>query len=190
MSVQTASDDQAGGYPRTKFAAVDRVQYADTDDQNPLAKFRSGGVMLSEVLPGESRPLTFVQIVVIIVTGSTYSFTVATMMVSANWEILQDNVDQVVRWAPRASRDKDRRWTYVRFFDRVVYADFNRRLWEAFHQLTVKQALIRARVDEIAHSEPSNFTKYCRQYLGEGYFDTLVDMDEEDASDGDQNTVG
>ena len=38
---------------------------------------------------------------------------------------------------------------------------------------------IQARLSDIAFATPSRFTHYCRQYLGENYFDTLSDSEEE-----------
>ncbi|KAI0690824.1 hypothetical protein C8T65DRAFT_745667 [Cerioporus squamosus] len=154
-------------YPATRFAAVVGVQYAMTNDRQPLATFNVGGVMLSELYPGE---------VAIITVGSSYQNTVDSMMLSYTTEIITDNPRQEVRFsAPVRSAGEIKSWTYLRFADRAVYARFNRILWDLYDRVSTKEMLIHSRLAEVAYDLPSNFTKYCRQYLGEDYFDKLPD---------------
>ena len=40
------------------------------------------------------------------------------------------------------------------------------------------QTLLESRLYSLAYAEPSNFTKHCRQYLGETYFETLEDAED------------
>lgn len=55
-----------------------------------------------------------------------------------------------------------------------------------FWQVQAKAKLLKARLDDVGYAQPSNFTKYCRQYLGENYFDELTDSggSESDSEDG------
>ncbi len=80
-------------------------------------------------------------------------------------------------------------WTHLHFDDRTEYAHFNRALWEIFDIVTAKHELLQNRLDLVAYAEPSNFTRYCRQYLGQNYFDNLdpsvhSESDESSVSDG------
>ena len=67
-----------------------------------------------------------------------------------------------------------------------MYAKFNKELWAAFEKVTAKQILVQSRLYAIAYEEPSAFTKHCRQYLGEDYFDTMEEeADESEVGDSD-----
>lgn len=54
-----------------------------------------------------------------------------------------------------------------------------------------KAQLLQARLKDIGYAQPSNFTGYCRQYLGADYFDQLTESesesDDEDSSLGDED---
>ncbi|KAI0700643.1 hypothetical protein C8T65DRAFT_709616 [Cerioporus squamosus] len=69
-------------------------------------------------------------------------------------------------------------WTYVRFGEAHDFTKFTRELFAAFDVVSERANLISTRVHEIAFNTPSNFTKYCRQYLGQDYFDNLVDSED------------
>ncbi|RDX40500.1 hypothetical protein OH76DRAFT_1490236 [Lentinus brumalis] len=166
---ESRAEGRTQQYPVTRFAAVVGVQYALTNDKRPVATFRVGGVMLNELYPGE---------VAIIVVGGSYEHTVDSMMISYSMEIISDNPRQEVRFSARVrSSEELKSWTYLRFADRTVYTRFNRILWASYDKVTAREMLVQTRLSEIAYDLPSNFTKYCRQYLGEGYFDTLPDED-------------
>ena len=68
---------------------------------------------------------------------------------------------------------------HLRFDDRAVFADFNRRFWQCYFEAEEHVRMLQRRLDLVAHASPSNFTRYCRQYLGEDYFDSLQDSDDE-----------
>ncbi len=83
-------------------------------------------------------------------------------------------------------------WTRLRFADRRVYARFNRYLWAAYDVVAHREMAIQDRLYAIAYESPSNFTHYCRRYLGEDYFDNIpADEDDEtersSSSDGDSS---
>ncbi|RDX39742.1 hypothetical protein OH76DRAFT_539358 [Lentinus brumalis] len=44
-------------YPLVKYAAVRSVYYAITDERHPQALWKKGGIMLTEVVPGECTHL-------------------------------------------------------------------------------------------------------------------------------------
>ena len=52
----------------------------------------------------------------------------------------------------------------------------------------MKICILQDRIEDIAFSNPSNFTTYCRQYLGDNYFDNLEDADE-DGADADSSQL-
>ena len=84
-----------------------------------------------------------------------------------------------------------RSWAYIRLLDRDVYAKFNKELWTAFEKVTAKQVLVQSRLYAIAYEEPSAFTKHCRQYLGEDYFNTMeAEAETDDSEVGNEGTVG
>ncbi len=74
-------------------------------------------------------------------------------------------------------------WTYVRFETQRKLTKFIRELFAAFDVVSERDHLINTRIFEIGFDTPSNFTKYCRQYLGQDYFDNLMDS-EDSESDG------
>ncbi|KAI0709974.1 hypothetical protein C8Q76DRAFT_798745 [Earliella scabrosa] len=174
MSLENATEIS----PKVCFAAVRHVLWGQSDDSKPEAVMRPGGVMLCELVAGEFA---------IIVTGSSYSVTVTSMMIAADWEIIPDNASLTMRWAPRPLSG-GKSWTYLRFYDQVVYADFNRCIWDIYHQVTVRRTRINSTLHAITYDEPSKFTKYCREYLGDDYFDNLPS--EEDSSEADDAVDG
>ena len=80
-----------------------------------------------------------------------------------------------------------RSWMYIRFGDSLAFADFNRVLWGLFWKVETNARMLADRLYDIAWATPSNFTRYCWQYLGDDYF-TREDDDEfipiEDVDDG------
>ncbi|KAI0681930.1 hypothetical protein C8T65DRAFT_703797 [Cerioporus squamosus] len=159
-------------YPLVKYAHVDLVQYAMTDDLRPEAGFKRGGVMIAELVPGEFA---------IIVTGGMYTVTVDTCIVVASMEIIPDIPRREIRWS-LFNAAGPKRWTYLRFGSRSHLATFAKELFIAHENVTVRQSLMDARLYDIAYDIPSNFTRYCRRYLGEDYFDKLPESDSEDNS--------
>lgn len=99
-------------------------------------------------------------------------------------------VNQVVRYGMYIATGETKTWTHLRFYERTVYTDFLRRLWAAHHQVTCKRMLVHRRLIEVGYAEPSNFTKFCRQYLGEDYFDNLVDSESDDEADAGSSNSG
>lgn len=92
---------------------------------------------------------------------------------------------QEVRFSARdRSAGELKSWTYLRFADRMVYGRFNRILWALYDKVSAREILIHTRLSEVAYDLPSNFTKYCRQYLGDNYFDTLPEEEDEDTLTG------
>ncbi len=90
--------------------------------------------------------------------------------------------DRALRWT--YTRDHDgKSWTHLRFMTAVDFTKFNVELWSAFHQVCSKHELVHARLYAIAYDYPLKFTTYCRQYLGDGCFDNLV----EEADDSDDS---
>lgn len=100
-------------------------------------------------------------------------------------------VNQIVRYGTyiRATGET-KTWTHLRFYERTVYTDFLRHLWAAHHQVTCKRMLVHRRLIEVGYAEPSNFTKFCRQYLGEDYFDNLVDSESDNEADAISSNLG
>lgn len=87
--------------PSVVFAAVDGILYAMSDDLHPLTVFASGGVMLTELIPGTCkrvretrsphRTLTIWLLDSIIVTGRFYS-TVSAKVIASAWKVTVDSV--------------------------------------------------------------------------------------------------
>ncbi len=136
---------------------------------------------------------------VIIVVGSSYNVTVNRCIMTADMEICPDIVSHSfqanatsfdktvlqrcteIRWSvtPRY-RSQMKSWTYLRFAVMTDLTKFAREVFAAFDAITAKRQLIDNRVYDIAYDSPSNFTKYCREYLGDDYFDDLrEDSDDE-----------
>ncbi|RDX40365.1 hypothetical protein OH76DRAFT_1423747 [Lentinus brumalis] len=160
--------------PLVKFAHVDLVHYAMTDDRYPEASFKKGGVMIVELIPGEFA---------IIVTGGMYTVTVDTCVVVSNMEIIPDIRRCEIRWSLFGSSATERKsWTYLRFGNRSDLATFNKELFCAHSVVAARHSLVHARLYDIAYDIPSKFTRYCRQYLGQDYFDNLSESYTEGSS--------
>ncbi len=105
-------------------------------------------------------------------------------------------VNQTVRYsAGSQGRGETKNWTHLKFFDRIAYTGFLRHLWAAYHDVTSKHMLIHSRMLAVGFSQPSMFTRHCRQYLGEDYFDGLEETDEDaesetEASEGSEQGEG
>ncbi len=70
-------------------------------------------------------------------------------------------------------------WTYLRFAVMTDMTKFSREVFAAFDVISVRRKLIDDRIWDIAYEDPSNFTMYCREYLGQDYFDELEDSDDD-----------
>ncbi|PIL33821.1 hypothetical protein GSI_04446 [Ganoderma sinense ZZ0214-1] len=155
-------------WPITRFAAVEDVKYASSNELDTVPYFAPGGVLLSELAPGEFG---------MVITGHSYSVTIVAVTITGDWKIASDSDRLEVRMSPwrREEQLYGQTWLYLRFKNSLVYLDFNRVLWDTVWQLQTKAKMLQARLDDVAYAQPSNFTKYCRQYLGEDYFDQLTD---------------
>ncbi len=76
-------------------------------------------------------------------------------------------------------------WTYLRFAVTTDLTRFTREVFAAFDVINTRRQLIDNRIWDIAYENPSNFTRYCREYLGQDYFDELQDSDD-DSVDADE----
>nr|VWO99241.1 Chitin synthase ChsE (EC [Ganoderma boninense] len=159
-------------FPITRFAAVIDVQYASSNDRDPIPYFAPGGVLLSELAPGEFG---------LVITGHSYSVTIVALNVTHRWKIVSDGVHLEVRVSPWAPGEQlhGETWLYLRFKKCVVYSDFNRALWDVFWRAQSKAQQLQDSLDDIGYASPSNFTRHCRQYLGEDYFERLPDSGSE-----------
>ncbi|TFK82409.1 hypothetical protein K466DRAFT_568444, partial [Polyporus arcularius HHB13444] len=194
MSAPPSQYDTTGAdpvFPRTLFAAVEGVRYALSSGAPALVFYRRGGVLLSELARGAFA---------IIVVGGSYDRTIDTLLLSAATNIVSDNAHHELRYSTGppshsfavGSASDTRVWTRLRFADRRVYARFNRYLWAAYDLVAHRETAIQDRLYAIAYESPSNFTHYCRQYLGEDYFDNLPADEDDEAErssswDGDSN---
>ena len=149
-----------------------------------------------------------------VITGHSYSTTIVAVSVTDTWKIVSDSVSheevlicvciltmfypqhcREVRLSPWGPREQlhGQTWLYLRFKSSAVYIDFNRVLWDVFWRVLSKAQLLKARLDDIGYARPSNFTRHCRQYLGDDYFDQLTDSEEseddhEGTASGDSNS--
>lgn len=132
---------------------------------------------------------------VIIVIGGAYHVTVDRCIITANMEICPDTVSRFyifrrvvhqvvvqrsreIRWTLGFQNGRNNKsWTYLRFGLSTDLTRFARELFAAFDAVTTKYHLVHNRIYDIAYAEPSNFTNYCREYLGQEYFDALGDSD-------------
>ncbi|KAI1785306.1 hypothetical protein LXA43DRAFT_1066016 [Ganoderma leucocontextum] len=164
--------------PIIQFAAVTDVQYASTNDIDPVPSFARGGVILSELAPGEFG---------MVITGHSYSVTIVAVTITDTWKIISDSDRLEVHFSPWGPREQlySQTWLYLRFKRSAIHSDFNRVLWNIFRHVQSKAQLLQSRLDDIGYARPSNFTRYCRQYLGEDYFDQLTDSEESDADNED-----
>ncbi|KAI0691207.1 hypothetical protein C8T65DRAFT_745539 [Cerioporus squamosus] len=191
----TANGFDAQLYPQTIFAAVRGIQYGlARADRQPLSIHKSGGVLLSELSTG---------VFAIVVVCSAYDRTVDTVLISSSLEIIPDNascsvvhrsqaltgqqVHNVISFSLPVADGQRRWWTHLRFYDRRVYARFSRHVWAAYDVVTAGEATIQERLDQVAYASPSNFTHYCRQYLGADYFDNLSEDSYAGSEDGDED---
>ncbi|PIL27817.1 hypothetical protein GSI_10971 [Ganoderma sinense ZZ0214-1] len=165
-------------FPITRFAAVIDVQYASSNERDPIPYFAPGGILLSELVPGEFG---------LVITGHSYSVTIVALTVTHTWKIISDGVQLEVRFSPWAPGEQlhGETWLYLHFKKRVVYSDFNRAFWDVIWRAQSKAQQIEESLDDIGYANPSNFTRYCRQYLGEDYFDRLPDSGSEDSGSDD-----
>ncbi|RDX39743.1 hypothetical protein OH76DRAFT_1413381 [Lentinus brumalis] len=117
-------------------------------------------------------------------------------MCSSSTTLLQRSHE--IRWTLGFlhSGDHTKSWTHVRFGVPTDFTKFARELFTALDVVSTRHHQIHDRIWEIAYEEPSNFTKYCREYLGQDYFDNLEDDtegsddDETDRSEADATTIG
>ncbi|PIL24707.1 hypothetical protein GSI_12593 [Ganoderma sinense ZZ0214-1] len=165
-------------YPITKFAAVIDVQYASSNESDTVPYFARGGVLLSELDPGEFA---------LVITGHSYSATIVSVAINERWKIASDSDRQEVRFSPWGPGEQlhGQTWLYLRFKKALVYSDFNRVLWNMFWLVQSKAQILQARLKDIGYAQPSNFTKYCRQYLGDDYFDQLPESESESENEED-----
>ena len=89
-----------------------------------------------------------------------------------------------VRWSPHPRvYGGVQRWMRLRFYNRRTFFDFNRRFWRCVWETQERDRIIEERLSLIGHTLPPNFTQYCREYLGQDYFDNLPDSDEEEGGE-------
>ncbi|PIL36032.1 hypothetical protein GSI_01692 [Ganoderma sinense ZZ0214-1] len=158
-------------YPFTRFAAISDVRFATTNDVNPVPSFEDGGVLLCELAPGEFG----------FIVADESRAAVAAMTITSSWVIVANTEYLEVRCftgAPCARTDAfGRMWMHVRITDRLIYAEFNRILWDIYWQVQSKTCMLQERLHHIAFAQPSNLVDYCRQYLGNDFADNLEDVD-------------
>ena len=70
----------------------------------------------------------------------------------------QDRLE--VRFSPWGANEQlyGQTWLYLRFKKPLVYADFNRVLWNTFLRVQSKAQLLQSRLKDIAYAQPSKFT--------------------------------
>ncbi|PIL23149.1 hypothetical protein GSI_14458 [Ganoderma sinense ZZ0214-1] len=168
-------NDATQTYPLVHFAAVQGVEIASTNDQRPDVEFRPGGVMLAELVPGEFA---------IIITAQPCTNTIAAMTITHNYQVLSDTERLEVRWTSGSTRFlQGPTWLNLRFANRLLFTDFNRAFTQILWDVQLKIRILQDRIEEIAFGNPSNFISYCRQYLGDAYFDSFVDSDGDSADE-------
>ncbi|PIL29464.1 hypothetical protein GSI_08406 [Ganoderma sinense ZZ0214-1] len=168
-------NDATQTYPVVHFAAVQGVEFARTDDQHPDVEFRPGGVMLTELVPGEFA---------IIITAQPCTSSIAALTITHNYQVLSDTERLEVRWTSGASRFlHGSSWLHLRFANRLLFTDFNRAFWQILWDVQLKIRILQDRIENIAFSNPSNFISYCRQYLGDAYFDSFAGSDGDSADE-------